>query len=121
MKKLLFLLMTLAGTAYARPGGGHSFSGGHSYSGHSYSGGHYSSGHYHGGHGDPIAMLVVLGLVLVVAVIVQIIKQNRQTTFTSGRVSPLAAVPRICRKCPSPSRSCRATNSTVPMSSTLRA
>ena len=59
MKKILFLLMSLAGAAYARPGGGHSFSGGHSYSSHSYShsysGGHYSSGHYHGGVGDPMS------------------------------------------------------------------
>jgi hypothetical protein len=84
MKKILFLLMTLAGAAYARPGGGHSFSGGH-----------YSSGPYHGGAGDPAALVIMLVLVFVVAVIVQIIKQRGQMAFTTGRVSPLAAMPQV--------------------------
>lgn len=93
--KILILLMALAGAAYARPGGGHSFSGGHSYSSHSYSshsysGGHYSSGHYHGGVGDPVALVVVLVVVLVIAVIVQIIKQNSQRSFTTGGVAAVA-------------------------------
>jgi hypothetical protein len=99
MKKILLFLMVLAGAAYARPGGGHSFSGGHSYSSHSYShsysGGHYSSGHYHGGVGDPAALVVMLVLVFVVAVIVQIIKQRGEMVYTSGPVSPLAATPQV--------------------------
>jgi hypothetical protein len=98
MKKLVAALMTLAGTAYARPGGGHSFSGGHSYSGsHSYSGGHYSGGHYHGGSGDPIAMFVILVVILFIALIVQALKQSGESTLLSGRVSPLAPLPQVRR------------------------
>jgi len=95
------VLALLCGVAVARPGGGHSFhssshSSSHSYS-HSYSGGsHYSSGH---STGDPGATLAILLVFVVIVILIAVIQSAARShaPITSGRVSPLAAVPQVRR------------------------
>jgi hypothetical protein len=85
------LAIAARGTAFARPGGGHSFSGG---GGHfSSGGGHYSGGsHYSGGGGyyggggfgdDSAAWIVILVVILLVAVVYRLV-QMRNEVYQTG-------------------------------------
>lgn len=104
-----WLVMLAAAYADARPGGGHSFSGGSHSSGGGGGGGHYSGGgggsyHYSGGGaGDPVVIFIVIVVIVLILVIKAYAGSSGASNWSSGSVSgyqPSYAVPDVPRTPP---------------------